>query len=347
MMQDISTLREQLLLMAYAPNTNKTYLSVKTMYLKFMEEFSGWELWSDESVAAWMLDAMINRDLKKSTLKTRMSGIEHHIKVVERLPFDKTSPGSVLFLVARAIGRMGDDATPKQPIKVGMLHDVLHRLRGSWDEQLREALLAICPNLYDITILYELVMWYCVSFACFLRSEEMAGLTWEQVQLGELENEQLQKFPKQAAIKLETSRHFVYKTMTTSVQIVMDRASNEGVCPVKAIAQLVVNRKGHLKGAIFRVSADQARKVLQVLAAHVSGKEPKSFGLHSLRSGAACTADESGVNMAKIMFMGRWRSAAVLAYLRGDADGASALLLRGHRPGQGTRRGEVRVGLTL
>lgn len=347
MVQEASKLREKLLSMAYASNTNKSYASAKNMYMKFMTEYPDWVLWSADSVAAWLLDALVNRDWKKSTLHNRMSGMEHHIKVVMGLPFDKTSPGSVLFLIKRAISRLGDDSVPKLPIKAGMLHDVLQTLRGAWDEQLGTALLAVCPDLYDITILYEFVVWYSVSFACFLRAEEMAGLQWEHVQLSELAADGGHLYPKQVAIKLETSKFFVYKTMTTSVQIVMDRSSNNTICPVKAVSLLVVNRKEHLAGAVFRISTEQARKVLQILAACVSNKALKDFGLHSLRSGAACSADEAGVNMAKIMFMGRWRSSAVLAYLRGDADGSSALLLRGKRPGHGTQGGETRVGLTL
>ena len=145
------------------------------------------------------------------------------------------------------------------------------------------------------------------------------------------------------------ARDLEYKTSTSTVRIEMIQVE---ICPVRALAALIKARKD-FKGTMFTITVEQARKVLQVLAAHVTGLLRAGFGLHSLRSGAACSADEAGVNLTSIVFLGRLRSAAVLCYLRsglmqyhnGRHDGAEVLL--GKRAGQGTRKGETRGAMRL
>lgn len=342
-MQDPGELKRCLLSLAYAENSNASYQSSLRVYESFILKNAYWQKWTEESVAAWLLDGMFNQCWKKNTLRTRMTGIQHQFQVVKGLSFDM-APGSVLQLVARAIARLGDDAEPKQPIKAERLQQILSLLSGRWDAGLRSELIQVSPEVLELGFRRELAAWYTLSFACFFRAEEANSLQWDSVELEDLAEDGM---PKSVAVSLATSRFFVYKTTTSSVRIEVGRSSAFDICPVTALCELIQCRVGALQGPMFRVSVEHARKVLQVLAAHVFGKSVKHFGLHSLRSGAACSADESGVNLARIMFMGRWRSAAVLAYLRGDKDGASALLLKGKRQGHGSRVGETRPGFVL
>ena len=329
--------------MAYADNSNASYDSTRRVYEAFLLRFTEWERYSDDSVAAWIMHSIVNHAWKKNTFKTRLSGIKHLFQVVLGLPFD-TSPGSVLHLTSRAISRLGDDAEPKQPTKAERLQDVLSLLFGTWSEQLRSMLKSICVDIESVRIKLELAAWFTLSFACFFRAEEVAHLQWENAELDDLHTDGM---PLRAAITLSTWRFFVYKTMTSSVRLEVSRSFEYDICAVSALSALIANKHSALVGSIFSVKVEAARKVLQVLASDVFKLHKNAFGLHSLRSGAACSADEAGINLARIMFMGRWRSAAVLAYLRGDKDGASTLILKAKRQGQGNVGGESRKGLNL
>lgn len=211
-------MKAYLLQCAYATNSSASYKSAVNTYTAFLDRQSFWEEGSDESIAAWLLDGIHNVGWKKNTVRTRMTGIKHHVKVVLGKHMDE-SPGSILHLMTRTIARLGDDAQPKKPIKAHRLHEILALLNGKWDSKLSKSLLAVCPDLVSKSYRGEVTAWFCVSFACFLRAEECKSLRWDTVQIEE--DPRGQVGPVKVMIKLETSRFFVYKTMTTSVDIVM------------------------------------------------------------------------------------------------------------------------------
>jgi integrase len=301
------------------------------------------DIWSDESIAEWIMHGLFNLKWKKSTLKTRLGAIGWYFKVTLQRKWDD-SPGSFVDLLKKVINRLGSDAEPKLPIKADKLLSIMRLLdTATMDSALRADLGRVCP-LWKTNCpraAAECAAWFAVSFACFFRAIETEKLQCKDI-MAETDEGGIAK----VQVSLCTSQFAVQKTSTTSVHLVVEKVASteetKALCTVARLSKLTLVRKGALEGKLFSITAEQARKVLQVLAARVFGKPQRSFGLHSLRSGAACTADEAGTGIARIMFMGRWRSAAVLAYLRGDADGASALLLRGNRPGAGTAAGEVR-----
>ena len=70
-------------------------------------------------------------------------------------------------------------------------------------------------------------------------------------------------------------------------------------------------------GKVFLFSEEAARKSLKGMAAAVTGYPQADFGLHSLRSGGATDMEDSGMSLSQIRHLGRWKSSAVLLYLRG------------------------------
>lgn len=345
-MQETDSLRAVWKSLAYATNSTASYQCSRNMYEAFLKRAPEWTPWTEDSVAAWLLDGLFNRCWKKNTLRTRMAGIANHFTEETGAAWN-AKPGSTLHFVNRAIARLGADAEPKEPIKSADFKRILVTLKGFWNPGLRTQLLKIWPALADPQNVLEVVAWFTISWACFLRAEETASLVWDTI---EFEDELCDAgFPVRAAIELTTSKFCVYKTMTSSVKIVMKRAHMVDICPVRALTEWVrrVVLRRDLSGPLFTLKVDQARKLLKCLAAHALGKSEADFGLHSLRAGAACSADEAGLNLATIMFLGRWRSAAVLAYLRSAHDDAGVMLLKGAHKGQDTKKGETRFALQM
>lgn len=92
------------------------------------------------------------------------------------------------------------------------------------------------------------------------------------------------------------------------------------LCPVAATVAYMVNR-GTQEGQFFKFKDGQpltkAKFVRQVrLALQGAGFPYNDFAGHSFRIGAATTAARAGVEDSRIRTLGRWNSAAFLAYIR-------------------------------
>lgn len=343
--QEQRKLQQSLLSTAYAQNTLRAYSSAvqgSNGYLLHAEH-GIFDIWSDESIAAWLLHGLYTLKWAKNTLKSKFNAVAWYQQVVRRQAWDD-SPGSIIHLVRRTVDRLGTDAKPKQAIKANRLVSIMEILdNASMSPGLRAALVQACPlwaSEPDHTAA-ECAAWFALSFACFFRASETASLRWQDISASTADGK-----VAQMSIALWTSQFEIRKTSASTVTLVLDavEASDPAfaISAVRRLSALLLRQHGDISGSVFRITMEHARNVLQVLAARVFGRVQSDFGLHSLRSGAACSADEQGVGLARIMFMGRWRSAAVLSYLRADADGASALLLKAKRPGQDSRLGEVR-----
>ena len=70
------------------------------------------------------------------------------------------------------------------------------------------------------------------------------------------------------------------------------------------------------------------RKRFQDIAVLVLGGEPRQYGLHSLRAGAATDAETDGKHLSEIMFQGSWKSATVFQYMRNGERRAQELGLQ-------------------
>ena len=96
--------------------------------------------------------------------------------------------------------------------------------------------------------------------------------------------------------------------------------TREQLCPVTAILAWMVHR-GNSGGPLFHFKdgtpLTQQRFVAEFRKSlGLIGEDPKKFGGHSFRSGAATAAAQQGIGDATIKLLGRWRSSAYQVYVR-------------------------------
>ena len=117
----------------------------------------------------------------------------------------------------------------------------------------------------------------------------------------------------QIVLKVSCTR--VFKNHTNSVTLRFKRAPNADLCPIVALWNWWAFTV-RTDGAVFGLSKDGARRLLQQSAAKITENAPGDFGLHSLRSGGATDADKQGCSLGDIKSMSRWKSKTVLQYIR-------------------------------
>jgi hypothetical protein len=149
-----------------------------------------------------------------------------------------------------------------------------------------------------------------------LRSAEAAALKWEGISF------QWDTTNRLVAMKvtLLVSMGEVYKTHANAVTFHLNaRPQEQGFCVVHLMwiwRQYMLSTQGELPSLVFPWSVDQCRRDFKEIAHKVLKCAQRDIGLHSLRAGAASDAEEQGLTLSDIMFMGRWRSPTVLVYLR-------------------------------
>lgn len=120
------------------------------------------------------------------------------------------------------------------------------------------------------------------------------------------------------SVRLWVGENQTYKTHANAT--IFRFVEQQGlVCPVAAIQAWRSHVGLSAVGAnpVFSVPIERSRGLLQqVASAALRNSQPSDFGLHSLRAGGASDAEDKGMSLSQIMFMGRWRSPTVLIYLR-------------------------------
>lgn len=97
------------------------------------------------------------------------------------------------------------------------------------------------------------------------------------------------------------------------------RPTLSSACPVSLVKSFLDIRVG---GAVFLSHADGSPlsqfQFLSIFkkALLLCGREPRDFGSHSFRIGAATVADALGLPTEQIKSMGRWKSDCYLRYIR-------------------------------
>ncbi len=97
-------------------------------------------------------------------------------------------------------------------------------------------------------------------------------------------------------------------------------ATNATICPVQAL-YAYLEQRGPTPGPLFKFASgapltrvalvDCLRRALQQ-----TGFDASSYSGHSFRIGAATTATKRGIEDSMIQTLGRWKSAAFLAYIK-------------------------------
>jgi len=296
--------KARLLELAYAPKSMKTYSDQVAQYKRFAAQ-AGFQLWSAESAAQWILWAHGVQGLKKKTLHLKYHafkwGAAHEAGVIIK----DRQRGDPMHLVPRVIARLPDDSEPKKHIGRHVLRQVIARLQTS---QPREAA--------------ELTAWFAVAYRALLRAGETKSLRWQDIEFAAAARGEA---PATAEVTLQTRPGQVFKTHTQSVKFRFTRDKADQTCAVAALWALWVRLGRPNSGEVFASTEEDARHALQRAARHVTGRARKEFGLHSLRSGGATDMERAGATLSEIMALGRWKSSAVMLYLRGGEALAACL----------------------
>lgn len=99
--------------------TVKQYEGQIKQYLRFMGPAPLIPLWSDESAALWIFDAIKSRRLRKNTLKGRIPAFVFGVYKYTGRQCDsgKDTRYSVLGMLSRAIDRIADDVQRKLAVR--------------------------------------------------------------------------------------------------------------------------------------------------------------------------------------------------------------------------------------
>ena len=288
---------------AYAQNTYNTHANQRAQYEKFCRR-NELQLWTDKSLVLWIFWAADVAGVKKATLKAKLEAFKFFARHEQGRGDDAKSYGSVWHLLTRWIARRPDDATPKRHVG----KQVLERAIAAWREQ------------EGSTAVRQLATWYSVSLRGLLRAGEAQAMRWEDMRF---EGQTPTRLPKTMMVTLRTEAQRgegdgLFKTHAGSIELLFERRRDDkNTCAVQHTYEWWRLCGQPATGKVFKCSEEHARKTLQWLAHWQTGEPAASFGLHSLRSGGATDMETRGMSLSQIKHLGRWRSTAVLLYLRG------------------------------
>jgi hypothetical protein len=159
----------------------------------------------------------------------------------------------------------------------------------------------------------------CVGFAAFLRSGEFTWTTWTSA------SHRLHLSRKHVTFEPDGSVTLILPSSKTDpshigTTIYLARSPLSTICPVRALLMLLSRYPAHPDAPLFiRPFRQPFTKSFFVFAMQRSllnaGISTVGYSGHSLRKGAAVTADRNGVSRRNIQLLGRWKSDAVDIYI--------------------------------
>jgi hypothetical protein len=164
----------------------------------------------------------------------------------------------------------------------------------------------------------------CVAFAGFLRGQDFTYKAWGEIEkASKPTRSSIQYFQDRATLVLPYSKTDQLRRGTTIDLLPTGKPS----CPVKNLRRLFKeypapdsaplfgrhHPRATLEGIYF--SPKHFADSLSALLIR-SGIDPTGFTGHSMRRGATQTAADSGLNEEQLQFLGRWKSNAVLTYVK-------------------------------
>ena len=249
------------------------------------------------------------QNIKHRTIKSYLSGIRFtQIQLGLGDPFkDKSMPllEYVLTGIKRKQAKVGTPPKPRLPITP----DILQRLRSVWRRP------SANPD--------HIMLWAaaCTGFFGFLRAGEFTVPTAQgydpQVHLN------LQDLavddpacPTLFCLRIKQSKTDPFR-QGADIYLGATRGS---ICPVQALVEYIAVRSPE-PGPLFVYQAGtpltRSRLVGEVQEAlRQAGIPPTAYTGHSFRIGAATTAAKRGMEDSLIQTLGRWKSAAYLAYIK-------------------------------
>ncbi len=293
-----------------APSTRAIYASAKRRFLSFCQALGiGRPFPVDEESLCRGAAHLGQQNLKHRPIKCYLSGIRFmqiHLSLGD--PFkNKAVPmlDYVLTGIKLVQARSGSPAKPGLPITL----DLLERLRAEW---LRT------PHLPDNIMLWAAA---CTGFFGFLRAGEFTVPSSRdydpEVHLN-LQDLAIDSHSNPSLVRLRIKQS---KTdpLRQGVDVFLG-ATNTNICPVQALVWYIAVRSPS-PGPLFVFQSGSPLTRTSLIsyvqsALRRSGISSSAYTGHSFRIGAATTAAKCGLEDSLIQSLGRWKSAAYLAYIK-------------------------------
>ena len=219
-----------------------------------------------------------------------------------------------LRLIQAGIKRVHSErATVSDRVRLPITPAILCQLRDYWDTKAADQ---------------DIIMLWAASVLCFFgffRSGEITiptlqgfnstrHLSWGDVSVDNSHS------PKTLRVRLKRSKT---DQLGAGVEVFVGKTGCR-LCPVASVMAYMIVR-GSEEGPFFKFKNGQpltkARFTKDIRAGlEAVGLPYRSFAGHSFRSGAATAAAAAGIEDSTIRMMGRWSSAAFLAYIRTPRD---------------------------
>jgi len=158
----------------------------------------------------------------------------------------------------------------------------------------------------------------CVAFAAFLRCGELTWNTWSpESHHSLLSRDHVVFHPTSVTLTLPSSKTDQY---CVGIKIYLASSPHSPLCPVMALENLFTLYPRPPHSPLFaRPHSQPFTKQFFVLKIRElllnAGISTVGFSGHSLRKGAAATADSNGISKHNIQLLGRWKSNAVDVYI--------------------------------
>tara|TARA_B100001057_G_scaffold110733_1_gene108801 strand:+ start:1451 stop:2407 length:957 start_codon:yes stop_codon:yes gene_type:complete len=300
---DIKTLQDETLLNlqnSKANNTIRAYKSDFNDFALFCVKNGFKSLPSEPKIVSLYLTYLSTKNVKMSTLKRRLVsiGVIHKIKG----HYLDTKHPSIIENIMGIKRRKGSIQKGKKPLLINSLKKLINVI----DEQKKEKI----KKLRDRTIIL-------IGFAGGFRRNEIVSLDYEDLDF------------VQEGLKINLRRSKTDQFGEGSLKG-LPYFENSLYCPVISIRKWIEISKIN-SGAIFRRFAkgsklsekrltDQTVALLIKEYLNLAGIESKNYSGHSLRSGFATSAAESGVEERNIMAMTGHKSAEMVRRYIKDAN---------------------------
>ncbi|XP_038057145.1 uncharacterized protein LOC119728820 [Patiria miniata] len=293
----------RLLSAAFSPHTHRAYASGWSAFCRFRKNIRT-NLPASVAETREFIAWLSLQGLAHATITTYVSGVGYYHKI---RGWPDPTKDFIVSKLMHGCRRDRNRVDERLPMSLPLLAQII------------EAFTHVCSSHYEATLFKAAVT--CAFFG-FMRLGEFAAISKTKLQESLLHISDIE-FCDLASTQQSVVISFPYsKNNKTGApqRVKLVTTQNSALCPVMALQGYIsIRPSGH--GPLFchfdgsPLTAYQFNAVLKK-ALTFCGKGDLHYRPHSFRIGAATTAYELGVPSTDIQQMGRWRSDAVLTYIR-------------------------------
>lgn len=232
----------------------------------------------------------------KATIRSNMSAISFHYKLVDLDPFDNYMTRKLL----QGQVKLENTRREKSPLTKDLVHNLINVCR----------FYKACR--YTKIMLKALML---LLYHCCLRIGE-ALTTGGAKHYLDVSDVQYHKHPPSFTIRMKS-----FKFSRREITLTLGESTDQSNCPVLALREFLTVRRGPKFGPLF-TNKNGTHVTSHQFAAHLKALlllgelDPKLYTSHSFRIGRATDLVMGGASSTVVQQTGRWRSGAFQKYIR-------------------------------